>query len=627
MKAVPSLFKNNHPLTTDDVTRVQEFDMQKWLSAFDIHVTPNKIMHLDNRMWKMQTVTIAKPTQSMSNKLDRFAKGLVRRLDGIPITKGERACTIICMQPLRGHQSFNTLNPYTSELNLQASIQGLHFKAGGVTYKGTEMVFPLHFAGYSKDYNMYVMCSGPHITWRQFSLGKFLTGKTLPKYTLAAEKTIKGLMYAGFVITKDIRESCYGFPSNANVHVKVHSASHIMPLPVSIHRRLVKMLDAGASVVAAWQDSGGYEWHRRLSKSRIKATDNVAVLQQLAIDALSFSQGEVRDHFVGMVPFFNSSKMSPEAGNVDNISHITKKVKRYDPNYTKPESTTILDTFTTSRNVRQIGKGEYGAAYESNVTASRVKFLESLVPKLSNLQFHRLPDPGREGKFIIKFQTINHPATFANVLREAYILKKVSSAEIFRVKSQTGATSTMKGSTITPTFFFSGTIGNKHVICMGKADGNTLYDTISRTGSLPRPVFKKLERAVEFLLRVGIVHSDLHANNVMVHNAHTRNPKISLIDFGMAIELPQKLKTRVVSILNKTGSIENAWSQSGLQNVVNMHRSDFKWFHSNLSMLRFAAILVDRKKINSHSISPQLSSDWGWFSFKSTGTGMSLPRQ
>jgi tRNA A-37 threonylcarbamoyl transferase component Bud32 len=191
---------------------------------------------------------------------------------------------------------------------------------------------------------------------------------------------------------------------------------------------------------------------------------------------------------------------------------------------------------------------------------------------------------------MLKFEHLpkeNRRKRLAKAVNEAKLMKIASNGSV-KVKGKM-----LDGAAFVPPMYFSGTYMNYHIICMGYAKGNTLFDILTARGSISMPVFRALERALEYLLRIGIVHSDLHADNVIISGSATSSPEAKMIDFGMAYQLPKRLHTKAVGILDRSGSLQRAWDESGLTDHMDSYWAGvYPYYHSNIKMLRYALTLV-----------------------------------
>jgi serine/threonine protein kinase len=73
---------------------------------------------------------------------------------------------------------------------------------------------------------------------------------------------------------------------------------------------------------------------------------------------------------------------------------------------------------------------------------------------------------------------------------------------------------------------------------------------------LPEWIFEHLEKAVACLFANGYLHADLHQNNIIVD---PQNKKLKIIDFGLAIKLPEDMKK--IYIDQYDPNIEKFWIQ------------------------------------------------------------------
>jgi serine/threonine protein kinase len=87
---------------------------------------------------------------------------------------------------------------------------------------------------------------------------------------------------------------------------------------------------------------------------------------------------------------------------------------------------------------------------------------------------------------------------------------------------------------VVPRLYWSGFFpkDNVQVMVMEGIDGKTLYSTLAPARrEVARALYAKVEHAVFTLWAFGIVHGDLHWNNVMV----SREGQVKIVDFGFAL--------------------------------------------------------------------------------------------
>lgn len=581
---IPIHVKNiNHEWSTVEAQAAPNTNIQNYLADFGIDITGATRFRDNLFVYEEAGATLTGASvRALREKFTSFAF----RLEGEPL-KAETEVSITIMRPLRGTDSMQKIFKKITTLSVHKHIMDSKFKLGTKTYLGKNAITHFYLAGLDKK-NLrfiYIKESAPQNTTSNFvdSFG--------PNYkiTLGLEYTLTVLGLAGFWVKDDVLKDSTVFPSgnSSRYTVKIYTSSGLSPLPKGIRKGLEVHLKMGKSITESWLESGGYEWLRRFH-----GIDNYALLQKLAVASLNSAGNNSglikRLTTLSLLLSSSSNRMNVYPQPINNISHINVANKTTAP----PISRIPLNNIAPP-NAKKIGEGVYGSAYEMTTTRpSTLEFLKSLRAKLTNSQFYRAPR-GTDSIIIIKYQKINGYTTpnrqrdLDNMIREAYLLKKA-----YTSTAQSGRR-VLQGKEFVPAFFFSGTLGDFHVICMSKAPGTTLKDMLIRLGFIPKPVFQKIEKGIEFLMRIGIVHSDLHMRNIMVDQPLSLNPKISFIDFGFSMEMSSGLKKRVARHLNKNGSsIEHAWNESGLKNIMNAHFHYLQWFHSNLKMLQYASALV-----------------------------------
>ena len=129
------------------------------------------------------------------------------------------------------------------------------------------------------------------------------------------------------------------------------------------------------------------------------------------------------------------------------------------------------------------------------------------------------------------------------------------------------------------------------VFVMDRIPGKTLETYIKDHGGITATRYARVEKAVATLWLSGIAHADMHDRNVMMDG----NGKVAIIDFGVAVVLPDKLREKVTRDMNSLPqyrrSLANAvwFAKDSVQNYANqvMKTRNFTWHHPEGQMLRW----------------------------------------
>ena len=133
-----------------------------------------------------------------------------------------------------------------------------------------------------------------------------------------------------------------------------------------------------------------------------------------------------------------------------------------------------------------------------------------------------------------------------------------------------------------PDLYWAGLVVNQatgrrcYVTVMGVAPGIPVGKFLSGKRSLDAETFLRIERAAAALWSQGVVHADLHKDNMM-YDAATK--KLTIIDFGFGVLLPPDYTAALRLQLNKAvrdgvRSLGELWTSTaalgiGIQNYVN----------------------------------------------------------
>jgi len=235
-------------------------------------------------------------------------------------------------------------------------------------------------------------------------------------------------------------------------------------------------------------------------------------------------------------------------------------------------------------NVTELGSGTYGTAFSVVVDKTIIDNLKRAYQNMTHTTFTSFPTYQRQ-VLVLKFEALTSSSgkVLTRLVREAAIHAKVSTTEIRQRRRVV-----VRGKDIAPEFFFAGILQGYSIICMERVQGSSMASLYKKANTrIPRAVFNNLERLVQGLLRIGIVHGDLNAGNIFVMPDNS----VKCIDFGFAFIIPDSIHKKAVNILNETASIEKAWKESGIQDIANARYGEYPYYHSNLKMLQRAAVL------------------------------------
>jgi len=270
---------------------------------------------------------------------------------------------------------------------------------------------------------------------------------------------------------------------------------------------------------------------------------------------------------------FGSKSESPTtlSNTMNNV--LKSAIKRYEigPTTRKPIGEDVRSAISHIRtSSKHIGSGSYGDVYAISLDQKKRKWMDTLLSNLRNVtSFESI---GKKSRIVMKIEELDRmiPLNKDEVFRlagEAYIQQYVH--------TQAGKCA--------PAVFFSGTLANKyHIIVMQYARGETLDSFIQRRKFIPPRLYKRIDMAVSNMLRSGVVHSDLHSNNILVDPA---TYSVKLIDFGFATMIPPDLHNNVLKILNARGSVRDAFEKTGLMDVINSSKFQYSYYFSDPKLI------------------------------------------
>lgn len=236
-----------------------------------------------------------------------------------------------------------------------------------------------------------------------------------------------------------------------------------------------------------------------------------------------------------------------------------------------------------------------------------------------------LRDDGMRSAVLKIFKNLKNMTNFESISRKKIIIMKfekldrltpLMKPEVYRLAGEAyvqnyvhhGVGMGKRGTEIAPAVFFSGTLTNRlHVIAMQFIPGETLESFIQRRKFIPPKLHMKIDNAVKEMLRNGVVHSDLHGKNIIIN---PRSFSVKIIDFGFATILPPGLHDMVLEVLDRGGTIQNAFKKTGLLNTIDASKFEYSFYHSNMKMMKRIRKLRNRAPLaglRSHRLKNQES--------------------
>jgi serine/threonine protein kinase len=170
------------------------------------------------------------------------------------------------------------------------------------------------------------------------------------------------------------------------------------------------------------------------------------------------------------------------------------------------------------------------------------------------------------------------------------------------------------GGRLAPAVFFAGVDkdGGFAIVCMEHVRGKTLASLVRDFTLLkrrpPHNLLLNVETAVVALWRLGVVHMDLHPNNIMVDPATAH---VTLIDFASAARIPPTNRAAMETLLlsTKAGERYKIWNEPALKRLIPALRKqtkaavpDMKAFHADWRMLEWLGRVVARPGAPSPSV-------------------------
>jgi hypothetical protein len=226
----------------------------------------------------------------------------------------------------------------------------------------------------------------------------------------------------------------------------------------------------------------------------------------------------------------------------------------------------------------KIGEGMFGHVYQVQATPLLPKVLRALREEFIDVvEGH---DPPSSGEIIVKIEHYDASFNSEMIFRRRTMLESVMHAYVAE-----------KSKLITVPLYFSGTLAKAgvRVTVMGPAAGTTVGTRLDR-GPLSFPEFEAVEQSLRSLALLGVVHADLHPENVFLARLPSGAYRATIIDFGFAFKMPLRIALAVAASLKRTGGdLSAAWDNTGLQTFVDAKilANGFAGYHANIQLLRY----------------------------------------
>lgn len=247
-------------------------------------------------------------------------------------------------------------------------------------------------------------------------------------------------------------------------------------------------------------------------------------------------------------------------------------------------------------NSKKIGSGSYGTVFDVPLRgryASNMHNMMTVLSALTNVNYFNPIDT--QPRVVLKIEKLHRLTPIDSNLvytlaGESYIQQYI------HVNGGVPNTNVARTPVVSPKVYFSGTLANRyHLICMAHVDGSPL-SKYAKKGYITDDVYDAMKVAVKTLIRNGVVHSDLHMNNVFI-TKDARSTRATILDYGFATIVPPAIHRKMVKVLNESGSIDDAFYKTGVVNVINTAKSRFTYYHSNAKMMRLLTHLKQRRPL------------------------------
>lgn len=254
--------------------------------------------------------------------------------------------------------------------------------------------------------------------------------------------------------------------------------------------------------------------------------------------------------------------------------HAVRRYKPFDTRPTQRNIPKLAENTFRSGDAKRLAKGTYGSVYIIRPTHTAHDAIASLFARASNRIGSWTPTSAHGRGYILKLSVQDEetaetwPAFLKRSTRE-------NAAHMYVHRHAPD---------IVPALHFAGALENGiYVTVMDVAAGVTLKEYVKQHGGISSRLYNALEKAIVRMWQLGIVHGDLHDENVMVASDRV----VTIIDFGFAVMLPGELRAAIDSDLHRR-DVPAAWAKiQAYVDAVQLQRIEgLEWYNPNAKALQ-----------------------------------------
>lgn len=251
----------------------------------------------------------------------------------------------------------------------------------------------------------------------------------------------------------------------------------------------------------------------------------------------------------------------------------------------------------------KVGQGVFGTAFKVPVTPRSIETFRAMYACMRHTVFTSIP---LRGAVVVKVQIPDgsdrrrwiHDNNYAESCIHRHLASTKSAVRL------PGFQRSLAASEYVPRFYFSGVVLNAYngkeyiVTVMDHVEGKPLH-SFRKPGMVSADLYLRFERAAASLWASGVVHGDLHGNNVMYD---PKSKKLTILDFGRTVLLPpamvslvrQKMAHAISAGVHSLGELFSTSDTHkhrvpNLQHLVNrkvFNSYRLSWYHSDASPIR-----------------------------------------
>lgn len=249
-----------------------------------------------------------------------------------------------------------------------------------------------------------------------------------------------------------------------------------------------------------------------------------------------------------------------EYGDIEPVERMRSNLVNQVVSQNVPDGTSP-DVTAWGVQMQLIGEGAYGAAYRVKVDDAALAYFKALAEKGTYRVVDSMPAKGKDVIVKVQRPRPGRRLNFTNLVHESTV--HVQAAKTCHYSGVACSTKNYCLSDFVPRFYLSAYVASqdKYVTVMAQAPGKPVWEATRQEREVSLDVYLRIERALALMWAAGILHTDIHTNN-MLWDAKTK--WLTIIDFGLSIAIPEHMREGIVVAISfliehGTPSLGDVW--------------------------------------------------------------------